>query len=144
MGKKNDTIRQSWKPSYEGWTKQPNRRERVSKADRELEICPISLLSVSREHQANSHNTNWEDLVQTHAGCVFATSASLRPYEHWLLDLVGHVILVSSIHSHSYPFFPQSTWFPDFWREVPDGDLQFRLSKNNVWLWVSTLAPICY
>jgi hypothetical protein len=35
-----------------------------------------------------------EDLVETHAGSVIATSAFLSPYETSSIDLVSHVLLV--------------------------------------------------
>lgn len=37
-----------------------------------------------------------EDLIQTHAGSVFATSVSLSPHKPCLIDSVCHVLMVSS------------------------------------------------
>lgn len=54
-------------------------------------------------------------------------------YVPHLTDLVGYILLVSSIPSGSYSLFhPSSTRLPDLWGKGPDVDLQFRLSLSNV------------
>lgn len=62
------------KPSYLGWTRQPNRRKRFPIAGRKSEITPLILLGVPHEHYANGCNIYTEDLTQTHpgsTGCFF-------------------------------------------------------------------------
>lgn len=46
----------------------------------------------------NNSNIYAEDLAQTHAGPELATSVSVSPYEPCLVDPVGCILLVSSIH----------------------------------------------
>lgn len=51
--------------------------------------------------------------MQSHAGPVIADSVSVSPYETFLVDSVGHFLLVSFIYSDSYSLSsPSSTGFP--------------------------------
>lgn len=42
--------------------------------------------------------------MQSHVDPILAVSVSVSPCEPCLVDFVGHVLLVSSIHSDSYSF----------------------------------------
>lgn len=69
-----------------------------------------------------------EDLAQTHPESLFVTSVSVIPYEPYLVDSVGHILMVSLI-----PLTPM-TLLPPF--------CEISLPLLNVWLCVSASAPI--
>ncbi|KAL6040966.1 hypothetical protein STEG23_035942, partial [Scotinomys teguina] len=87
------------KCSYLGFMSQANRRERVPRSGR-VRDAPVPTVT---KYQANIHNT-YRGYVQTHAGYIFAASLSMSPYEPYLVDSVGHVLLVFSISSEPYKF----------------------------------------
>lgn len=97
---------------------------------------PTSTVRILTKHQASSHNIYAEDQVQTHAGPVVAT-VSVSPYEPYLVDSVGHVLVSPSFLTPSLSS-PSSVGCPKFQGE-PNGALQFILSQHNVWLWGSHL-----
>lgn len=51
-----------------------------------------------------------DDLVQTCAGPTLVASVSVSPCECCLVDLVGHVLLVSAIPSDSYSLSSPLPW----------------------------------
>ena len=53
------------------------------------------LLGIPQEHQANRYTIYVEDLVQTHVGCMVATSVCVSPHEPCLVDSVCSILLVS-------------------------------------------------
>lgn len=94
------------KPSYQGWTRLPSRRKRVSRADKRLRDTHFHCLE---SYIADSANVYIEDLVQMLAVLVLVPSVSVRPYEICFVDSVGHVLLMSSIPSDSYNLFSSSS-----------------------------------
>lgn len=53
----------------------------------------------NKNPKLDNHSTNEEGLMQTHAGSLIVrTSVSVSPYEQFLIDSVGHVLLLSSTH----------------------------------------------
>lgn len=75
--------------------RQPRRRERVPGAGKESEALPLPPLGDLQKHQAHNHNAYTEDLTQSPASPVIATSVSVHPYKPCLVDSVGRVLLLS-------------------------------------------------
>lgn len=61
-----------YKPSYQGWRRQPRRKNRVLSVGKRLRHTPCTKL---RYHKAHV-----EDLAQTHTEPVFTASISVSPY----------------------------------------------------------------
>lgn len=81
------------KPSYLDWTKQPSRKKRVLSTGNESDIPPAVLGSLIRTASSKLHN-NYEyaeDLAQTCAGSLCATTVSVSPYEPCFIDSVSHI-----------------------------------------------------
>lgn len=83
------------KSSYRGRARHLNKRESQEQT-RKSETHQLPLLGVPQEHQANSHNTYTEDLVQPHAGSVLAASVSMGTCVPHLVDSAGHALLEST------------------------------------------------
>lgn len=97
-----------YKPSCIRPEWQPSKRKRVSRADKGVRNTPIPLLGVPQKHQPNKNNIFAEDLVQTQADSITATSVSVNPYETCLIDSVCCVLLVSC------PLWLLQSFFPFF------------------------------
>lgn len=74
------------------------------------EIQLLPLLGVPQIHQVDNLNTWAEDLVQTSVGPLLAASVSVRLCELCLVDLLGLVLLVSSIPNYFYSLFFFRLW----------------------------------
>lgn len=69
--------------------------------------------------------------MQIHADPLLATSVSVSPHEPYLVDSVGHVLMVSSISSDYYDLsLSSSVEFPILPEEGPNGDLQLCFFKT--------------
>lgn len=98
---------------------------------------PLPLLGIWQKHQANN-NIYVEDLIQIHAGVMIATLISVSLYESCLVDLVYHILLMSSILPDSYsPFSSSLMGFVDLQGVGLNGEFPLSLA------WVSTPALIC-
>ena len=73
-------------PHVKGWMKQPSRRKKYqSRQNSQSHYDSVK----SFTNQASNHDIHAEDLAQTHAGSVIATSSSVSRYEPCLVDSVG-------------------------------------------------------
>lgn len=92
---------------------------------RDITLFPLlAIPQIPEKCQANNHNIYPEDLVLTHVGPRFVASIS-EPVLVRLVNLVGHVLLVSPILSFSYNL-SSPVGFPELLREEPNEDFQFR------------------
>lgn len=88
-----------------------------------------------------SHSQESRGPEQTHVGPVLAASMAVSSYAFCLIDLEGLVLLCpSGSYNHSAS---SAMGIHELWGQEFDGDLWFRLSLQNVWLWVSASAPTC-
>lgn len=113
-------------PSYRGWARPPS-------GVKKSEIDPLPLLGVPQK-QANSLNTDTEDLAKIRADPMLAISVSVSACESCWVGSECHAQM-SSIPLTSTvfpPSLPRAS--PVSWEERPDGDLQ--LCLHNVWLWI--------
>lgn len=74
-----------YKPSYQGWMRQPRRKNRVLSVGKRLRDTPYSHKSTKLSY----HKAHVEDLAQTHTEPVFTASISVSPYEPRLVDAVA-------------------------------------------------------
>lgn len=81
-------------PPYQGWTKQPSRRKRISNTG-------IRIRDNSCYHCYESHKNSWlnnqkiraEDVGQTHPGSLIVGSVSVRPYELWFVGYMDCILM---------------------------------------------------
>jgi hypothetical protein len=72
----------------------------------------LTLLGVPQNTKQTAIILYTTDLVQTHVDPMNAASVSVSPYQTYLVDLVDHILLLSSTPSDSYSLsFPSSVGF---------------------------------
>lgn len=71
-----------------------------------------------------------EDIMPTDAVAVPVASVSVSSHEPSLVNLVGHVLFLSSISYDSYNLSSSVVGFLNLQGKVPDGDHHFRHSSS--------------
>lgn len=108
------------KPSYQGWTNQPNRRKIVPR----VVESPRNTRSHCKESHKNTKLTSITRIHRTWCEAMLSLCLHSVPAESCLADFMGHVLLVLSIPSDSYNLsIPFPMGFPDLGGEGPSGDL---------------------
>ena len=78
--------------------KQPRvTRKEFQEQAKKSEIPVVPQEGVPQEHQAKQPHVYAEDLAQSYAGSVITASDSVSPYTLYLVDSMGHVLLLSLI-----------------------------------------------
>lgn len=86
---------------YQGWTKQPNRRKRVSRAvkSQRYDQFHSEKSQIDTKQEAIIYT---EELVKTHAGSYLLVQSQLGSCEPCLVDMLVHVLLMVLILYKTY------------------------------------------
>lgn len=125
-----------WCPSYEGWTRQFNKKERIPRVGKWVRNTLIPLLGITQKHQGTPTTyiqRLWHKLLQTLCLLLQSLWGHMSPVEFIQRAMISWCPPHPTIVLHPLPWNSQRSKGRDL---MKTGNLD---SPNNVWLWIMSI-----